>query len=831
MTTVFTISDNSTPRLHGTSFDRITDAVIKFQNVADMPESFRQSVNFSRLLAHEVGHTIGLGHAQENGSVANPSSNIMYATCCFSETPVPPALGPDDLTGLVFVYPADSACKFVVSPPILTMPATASGGQITLATYADCGWTVSNTTSFVTLTSASSGVGSAIVSFSVAANPGQARSGTLTIGGQAVSVTQASDLPIMTLDKSSLVFGAATSGSTFAARTSAQVIRLLQSGNGSVTWTTASNQPWLQVDRASGSGSATLSLSVVPTLGLPPSGTLTGTIVVSFTGAAATTGAVGVTLTLRPNGSSEAAFGVVDTPAQTTSGITGAVPFTGWAIDDIDIAAVSVCRAAVAGESVGADARCGGAAQAYISDAVFIDGARGDVQAGYGSYPRNSQAGWGVMVLTNMLPGQGNGTYEFFIYARDAEGRSTLLGTRTMTCDNAHATLPFGTIDTPMQGETVSGTAMVNFGWALTQNPKIIPTDGSTLRVYVDGALVGVPSYNHYRADIATLFPGLANSDGAVGFKVLDTTTLTNGLHTIVWTATDSGGFTEGLGSRYFNVSNGAGGSAAVTRQAQSAAVTARGVTPATPVTGTASLTAAALESVPLDPAALTGRRGWSPDAPWRAYEERAGRIVVRGEELDRFELLLPEAGVDRYSGYVRSGGGLTALPAGSRLVANAFTWSPGVGFVGTYNLVFVRSSANGVVSRQEVRIIIRPKSTGQVGPQVVIDTPATGQDVGELFAMGGWAADLDADDGVGIDTVHVWAYPAAGGTPQFVGVASLGGARPDVAAVHGDQFQDSGYGVMVRGLAPGSYDLAVFAWSRLRGGFAPAATVRVSVR
>ena len=32
------------------------------------------------------------------------------------------------------------------------------------------------------------------------------------------------------------------------------------------------------------------------------------------------------------------------------------------------------------------------------------------------------------MVLTNMLPNQGNGTYVFYMYAEDREGRATLLG-------------------------------------------------------------------------------------------------------------------------------------------------------------------------------------------------------------------------------------------------------------------------------------------------------------------------------------------------------------------------------------------------------------------
>jgi hypothetical protein len=76
-----------------------------------------------------------------------------------------------------------------------------------------------------------------------------------------------------------------------------------------------------------------------------------------------------------------------------------------------------------------------------------------------------------------------------------------------------------------------------------------------------------------------------------------------------------------------------------------------------------------------------------------------------------------------------------------------------------------------------------------------------------------------------------VWAYPLAGGDPIFVGAASYGGARADVAALHGDRFKPSGYSLTVRGLPPGNYDLAVFAWSTAAGGFAPAKTVRVTVR
>ncbi len=162
------------------------------------------------------------------------------------------------------------------------------------------------------------------------------------------------------------------------------------------------------------------------------------------------------------------------------------------------------------------------------------------------------------MVLTNMLPNQGNGTFDLHVFAIDYAGMSTNLGTRRIIAANAGSVKPFGTIDTPGQGETVSGT-IVNFGWALTPFAGGIPTNGSTIDVYVDGVFRGHPVYNNVRSDIATLFPGFYNTSngrGAIGFFMLDTTTLSNGLHTIAWVVTDSAGQSSGIGSRFFRVQN-----------------------------------------------------------------------------------------------------------------------------------------------------------------------------------------------------------------------------------------------------------------------------------
>ena len=206
---------------------------------------------------------------------------------------------------------------------------------------------------------------------------------------------------------------------------------------------------------------------------------------------------------------------------------------------------------------------------------------------------------------------------------------------------------------------------------------------------------------------------------------------------------------------------------------------------------------------------------------------------MIRGEEVDRFELSLGEHVGEHYTGHVRVGEALALLPIGSQLDATTgqFTWAPGVGFIGRYDLVFVRWVGPRAVARHELRVILAPKGSGHVGVQVAIDVPRSQQDVEPPFLLAGWAADLDAARGTGIDTLHVWAYPATGGAPVFLGTPRLGGARPDVAAVHGDEFHRTGFWLTVQGLSAGDYDLAVFPWSNVTGGFAPPNIVRVTVR
>jgi hypothetical protein len=235
-------------------------------------------------------------------------------------------------------------------------------------------------------------------------------------------------------------------------------------------------------------------------------------------------------------------FGSFDTPSDGAV-IRGSVGVTGWALDDTSVDSVKI----YGGQ---------GSNTFYIGDAVFVEGARPDVQTAYPGYPNNNRAGWGYMLLSNFLPNGGNGTFTLSAIATDNTGHKVTLGTKTIVCDNEHAVKPFGAIDTPAQGGIASGQSYVNWGWALTPRPNSIPTDGSTIKVMVDGVFVGNPIYDMYRSDIASKFPGYANSDGAVGYFILDTTQYADGVHTIQWVVTDGAGNTNGIGSRYFTIKN-----------------------------------------------------------------------------------------------------------------------------------------------------------------------------------------------------------------------------------------------------------------------------------
>jgi hypothetical protein len=82
-------------------------------------------------------------------------------------------------------------CVYTLTPTTFAVGATAGLRTLSIITGTQCSWTAVSAVGWITVTSGATGSGIGAVTFSVQTNPtGATRTGTLTIAGQTVSVTQ-----------------------------------------------------------------------------------------------------------------------------------------------------------------------------------------------------------------------------------------------------------------------------------------------------------------------------------------------------------------------------------------------------------------------------------------------------------------------------------------------------------------------------------------------------------------------------------------------------------------------------------------------------------------
>jgi len=486
---------------------------------------------------------------------------------------------------------------------------------------------------------------------------------SITTGGGAASIA---------LNRTRLNFKAVVSGS----RTGNQSVWISNSSSGTLNWTASCNASWLTYTPTSGTNFGEVTVSVNPA-GLV-FGSHIGTITITAPNAVNSPQTVTVFLTVVSANGDNPPFGDFSTPVSGST-VSSSVPFTGWVLDDVEIVSVKIYNGT-----------------SYVGDAVFVEGARPDIEQAYPGYPKNYQAGWGYMMLTNFLPNGGNGSYTFYVRATDSGGHQVTLGSKTIYCDNAYAVKPFGAIDTPAQGGEASGSSFRNSGWVLTPPPHKVPENGSTIDVYVDGVYLGHPVYNIYRPDIAALFPGYANSLGAHAYFDFDTTTYSNGVHSIYWVAASNIGNADGIGSRYFTVQN--SGTAAVSKKAAGFNVQ-RSMFNVDP------------GRIPVNyfhPVRI--KKGYHPGAePMVVYPSDNGIITIEIKELERVEIHFFGSTLNVEHRTLN----ISSLPIGSTLdmERGVFYWHPGHGFIGSYQLEFIDTIKNYM---WEIDINISPKYSPQ---------------------------------------------------------------------------------------------------------------------
>ena len=163
------------------------------------------------------------------------------------------------------VRAAEAQCTYTVSPTSVSALSTGLSSSVSVITGSSCAWTATSSVAWITVTSGGMfGLGS--VSYSVASNgTGTPRTGTLTVAGQTVTITQATGSCSYSVLATSLSVPSTGQNGTISVITGSLC-----------AWTATSSVAWITITRgASMTGLGSADYSVAPNgTGSPRTGTL-----------------------------------------------------------------------------------------------------------------------------------------------------------------------------------------------------------------------------------------------------------------------------------------------------------------------------------------------------------------------------------------------------------------------------------------------------------------------------------------------------------------------------------------------------------------------------
>jgi len=251
---------------------------------------------------HELGHNMGSAHDRANASnpgaypysygyqnrVGTPFATIMAYDCTDIDCPPipyfssplisyagrPTGLTTDDNarsltnTGPTVANFRSSAgsCTYSASPMTNSLPATAGAGVITITAATGCAWTAQSSAAFVTITNGASGTGNGTVNYTVQANTGAERSGTIVAAGQIVTINQASGTPScsFTLSPGNASYPAAGGAASVTVNTTA-----------GCQWTATTANGWITINSgANGTGTGSVNYTVASNPGFARTGSI-----------------------------------------------------------------------------------------------------------------------------------------------------------------------------------------------------------------------------------------------------------------------------------------------------------------------------------------------------------------------------------------------------------------------------------------------------------------------------------------------------------------------------------------------------------------------------
>jgi hypothetical protein len=148
-----------------------------------------------------TGSTSGTGSAQINFTVSSNNGAARTANITVG--------------GQVFNVTQESGCTFSLSSPNSNFGESGGNGSVIVNSGAGCAWNAAtNSSSWISFTSNTNGNGNGTVNFAVAANTGQARTGTITVGNQSITIAQAAMAVVPNVSIANISLSEGNSGTT-----------------------------------------------------------------------------------------------------------------------------------------------------------------------------------------------------------------------------------------------------------------------------------------------------------------------------------------------------------------------------------------------------------------------------------------------------------------------------------------------------------------------------------------------------------------------------------------------------------------------------------------
>jgi hypothetical protein len=155
------------------------------------------------------------------------------------------------------------SCAYAVDPSSYNAPFTGGTTSVAVTTTAGCAWTATSNAAWITISGGAKGIGPGSVELTMSENTGAARTGTVVIGGQTVTVTQPAKAPCAyTISPDS--YKPSSSGGT---------VSVAVSTAAGCEWTVAGNPTWVTAKPSASAGAGSTTITVQSNAGAARSAT------------------------------------------------------------------------------------------------------------------------------------------------------------------------------------------------------------------------------------------------------------------------------------------------------------------------------------------------------------------------------------------------------------------------------------------------------------------------------------------------------------------------------------------------------------------------------